>query len=142
MGAMNDPRTWTPRKKMLGLFGCLVTALVLLQGLQGLAGRGSRPTSEPSEARSEVRPLLKRQGDSVIVLQEDSLRRSTFRIEDAETTDRIYKCLEEAIAREFDDNPTTSHREMRARTRKIREECSPVGLPTPPRPPTPGPHAD
>jgi len=135
---MIDPRTWPPGKKVLGLVGVGVVALALLQGLESLDGRDARPASEPSELRPAVRPILERHGNSMIVLKEDSFRRSTYRLESVEATDRVYACLEEAIAREFDDNPTTSHREMRARTRQIREECSPVRLPTPPRPPTPG----
>lgn len=134
---MADPRSWPPGKKVLGLAGVLVAALVLLQGLESLVGTRTRPTPEPSASRPAVRPTLERAGDSVIVLKEDSFRRSTYRIENAATTDLVYACLERAIAREFDDNPTTSHREMRARTRKIRDECSPVGLPVPPRTPEP-----
>ncbi len=139
---MTDPRTWSPGKKMLGLVGVLVVALALLQGLESLAGRGERPAAEPSELRPAVRPILERQGDTTIVLKEDSFRRSTFRIESVEAADRIYACLEQAIAREFDDDPTTSRREMRARTRTIRDECSPLGLPIPPRPPAPESGAD
>ena len=139
---MTDPRTWSPGKKMLGLVGLLVIALALLQGLESLAGRESRTTGEPSELRPALRPILEREGDTVIVLKEDSFRRSTYRIETVEAADGIYTCLEDAIAREFDDNPTTSRREMRARTRKIRDECSPLGLPIPPRPPGPGSGAD
>lgn len=139
---MTDPRRWPPGKQALGLVGVLVGALILLQGLESLAGRASRPDPEPSELRPAVRPILERHGNSMIVLKEDSFRRSTYRLDSVEVTDRVYACLEEAIAREFDDNPTTSHREMRARTRKIRDECSPVGLPIPPRPPSPGSGAD
>ena len=130
---MTDPRTWPPGQKLLGLAGVLVFALVLLQGLESLAGRKSRPAPEPSVSRPAVRPTLERRGDWMIVLSEDRWRRSTYRFDETEgieTADRTYACLEQAIAREFDDNPTTSHREMRSRTRKIREECSPWVIPT------------
>ncbi len=139
---MTDPRTWSAGKKMLGLVGVLVVALALLQGLESLAGRGERPNAKPSELRPAVRPILERPEDTVIIIKEDSFRRSTYRLDGVEAADRVYACLEQAIAREFDDDPTTSHREMRARTKKIREECSPIEMPTLPPSPVHGSHAD
>jgi len=63
--------------------------------------------------------------------------RTTFRLDEndgVEGADAIYTCLEQGIAREFDDNPTSSRKEMRSRLRKIESDCSPIVLPPLPTP--------
>jgi hypothetical protein len=133
---MIDPRNWSSRKMVLALLGVLVVAAVVLQGLENLAGRKPvTPAKEgngSSETRKPLRPTLERVDDWTIEIREDLWRRSTFRFNEddgIEKADAVYACLEEGIAREFDDNPTTRHSEMRARTRGIRDNCSPVSIP-------------
>lgn len=145
---MTDPRTWSPGKKMLGLVGVLVVALLVLQGLESLAGRPERSSSgsaESNDGREPIRPILTRVDDWTIDLREGSFNRSRYRFDEADgkqLVDAVYACLEEGIAREFDDHPTTSHREMRRRAKTLRAECSPavvrdlVPSPVPPAPPT------
>ena len=129
---MTDPRMWSTGKKMLGLVGVLILAAAVFQGLENLAGRGSssatnNPTTGPSEPRPALRPTLERVDDITVTVREGKWSRSSYRFNDSdgiELADRVYACLEEGIAREFDDNPTTSHSEMRSRTKKIRKQCS------------------
>ena len=129
---MTDPRMWSSGQKILGLVGVLVLAAAVFQGLENLAGRGSSSTSNytatgPSEPRPPVRPTLERVDDWTITIREGKWSRTNYRFnesDDIELADAVYACLEEGIARDFDDNPTTSHSEMRSRTKKIREQCS------------------
>jgi hypothetical protein len=135
---MTDPRMWTTGKKMLGLVGVLVLAAAAFQGLESLTGRPAGPATksesgnESSGTRQPVRPILVRENDWTIHIKEDRWRRSTFRFNEdggIEKADAVYACLEEGISREFDDNPTTRHSEMRSRTKRIRDNCSPVRIP-------------
>jgi len=132
---MADPRTWSPGKKMLGLVAVLVVALVLLQGLENLADRPSptaRNRSGPDEVRAPVRPTLERVDDWTIEIREDRRSRTTFRLDEDDgiaEADAVYTCLERGIAREFDDNPTSTRSEMRSRLRQIERDCSPIVLP-------------
>ena len=129
---MTDPRMWTTGKKMLGLVGVLILAAAVFQGLESLAGRSARPASnnsavDSSEPRPPVRPTLERVDDWSILIKEGRWTRSNYRFNDSdgiELADAVYACLEEGIARDFDDNPTTSRSEMHSRTKKIREQCS------------------
>jgi len=127
---MMDPRSWSTGKKMLGLVGILILVAAVLQGLEKLArpGPGSNGTATgPSEPRPTVRPTLERVDDWTITVREGRWHRSNYRFNDSdgiEMADSVYACLEAGIARDFDDDPTTSHSEMRSRTKKIREQCS------------------
>jgi hypothetical protein len=132
---MTDPRTWSPGKKALSLAGVFVVALVLLQVLENLADRPSRPVRNASgadEMREPVRPTIVRVDNWTIEIRENRRARTTFRLDEndgLEEADALYTCLEQGVAREFDNNPTSSRSEMRSRLRKIESDCSPVVLP-------------
>jgi hypothetical protein len=133
---MTVPSKWSPGKTVLALLGALILAAAVLQGLESLAvretGMSHKDGARPTATRNPVRPTLERVDDWTIEIREDLWRRSTFRFNEddgLEEANAVYACLEAGIAREFDDDPTFSHREMRSRVMQIRNECSPIDLP-------------
>ena len=48
-----------------------------------------------------------------------------------ERVDALYACLEERIAQEFGDNPTTRRSEMRTRMKEIQDHCLQIELRVP-----------
>ena len=129
---MTDPRQWPPGRMLFAVLGALLLAAIVFQGLGSLAapeiGSTKKKNAEPSGTQEPIRPTLERVDDWTIEIKEGSWHRSTFRFNETdgiETADEVYACLEKGIASEFDDNPTTSHKEMRSRMKALRKNCSP-----------------
>lgn len=115
---MTDPRQWPPGKMLLALLGLLVLSAVVLQGLERLAPREAGSIKKQEAGSSEPRA----------VRPEDGIER----------VDALYTCLEERIAQEFDDNPTTRRSEMRTRVKEIQDHCLQRELRVPTLPALPG----
>ena len=141
---MTDPRQWPPGKMLLALLGLLVLSAVVLQGLERLAPREAGSIKNQEAGSSEpraVRPTLERVDDWTILVTAGIMHHSRFRFSEEdgiERVDALYACLEERIAQEFDDNPTTRRSEMRTRVKEIQDHCLQRELRVPTLPALPG----
>jgi len=140
---MTDPRQWPPGKMLLALLGLLVLAAVGLQGLERLAPREAGSVKKKGAGSSEpqaIRPTLERVDDWTILVTAGIMHQSRFRFgedDGIERVDALYTCLEERIAQEFDDNPTTKRSEMRSRMKEIQDHCLQIELRVPSLPALP-----
>ena len=131
------------RKKLLIVVGALVLVLVALQALESLLPHKERSERmESGESAEPIRPTLERPDPRTIVLEGGTFHKTRWLYHEddpIEQADAVYTCLEDGIRREFDDNPTSSHRELRRRLNALQDHGRRTveNVPVPPVPPPP-----